>query len=362
MSTFTFRRSGVFAALAATSLVLTGCGDAPDPQQNGGGDGAAADFTACMVSDEGGFDDKSFNELSHDGLEKARDELGITIREAESTSPDQFEPNLTAMVQQGCNIIIPVGFMLADATEAAAKANPDVDFAIVDYDQIQAENVLGLNYDTAQAAYLAGYAAAAASKTGVVATYGGAQIPSVTIFMDGFVNGVKKYNEAKGKDVKVLGWDVTAQSGSFVGNFSDQNQARQITEGFLSQKADVIMPVGGPLYQGGAEAIKSSNQEAYIIGVDSDLAAREQQYKDIIMTSVTKSMDLSVVEAIKQSKDGSFKGGTYTGTLANNGVGLASFGEFEKNLPEGTVQEIESLRQEIIDGKIKDLSPASPKA
>lgn len=354
------KRIGAVATVALASLALSACGQAPEAAQPGAA--GASDFTACMVSDQGGFDDKSFNQLSHDGLLQAQEQLGIKTLEAESKSPDDFEPNMTAMVQQGCNVIIPVGFMLADSTEAAAAANPNIDFAIVDYDAIKADNVLGLNYDAAQAAFLAGYAAAGASKTGTVATYGGAAIPTVTIFMDGFAKGVEHYNKEKGKDVKVLGWDVEAQTGQFVGDFENQTVAQQITEGFLSQKADIILPVGGPLYQGGAEAIKASGQEAYIIGVDSDLAARETQYKDIIMTSITKSMDKSVLEAIKMSVDGSFKGGTYTGTLENEGVGLASFGAFESKLPAGMTDELAQLKADIISGKIKDISPSSPKA
>lgn len=357
------KRFGAVASLAVAALALTACGQAPAPASTSGAPAGAEDFTACMVSDQGGFDDKSFNELSHDGLVEAESTLGIKILEAESKSADDFEPNIDAMVSQGCNIIIPVGFMLADATEAAAKANPEIDFAIVDYDAITAENVLGLNYDTAQAAFLAGYAAAGSSKTGVVATYGGANIPTVTIFMDGFANGVKYYNEQKGKDVKVLGWDVANPgAGSFVGDFENQTAAQQITEGFLAQNADIILPVGGPLYQGGAEAIKASGKEAFIIGVDSDLAARDAEYADIVMTSITKSMDKSVLEAITQSVNGEFAGGTYTGTLENDGVGLAEFGAFESRLPAGMTEELDQIREDIISGKITDLSPSSPKA
>lgn len=361
----TTRRLGAVASLAVAALALSACAQAPAASTGPSADGAASasDFTACMISDQGGFDDKSFNELSHDGLVQAEADLGIKTLEAESKSPDDFEPNISAMVAQGCNIIIPVGFMLADATEAAATANPDIDFAIVDYDAIKSDNVLGLNYDTAQAAFLAGYAAAGSTKTGTVATYGGANIPTVTIFMDGFANGVKYYNEKKGKDVKVLGWDVANPSaGSFVGDFENQTAAQQITEGFLAQNADIILPVGGPLYQGGAEAIKASGKQAYIIGVDSDLAARDANYASIVMTSITKAMDKSVVEAITQSVNGEFAGGTYTGTLENDGVGLADFGAFEANLPDGMTEELDQIRADIIAGKITDISPSSPKA
>ncbi|MFD2674616.1 BMP family lipoprotein [Gulosibacter bifidus] len=353
---------GLVSLAAISSLTLSGCGAAPG-EPGASGNANASDFTACMVSDEGGFDDRSFNQLSHEGLTKAEETLGIQTKEAESSSPDDFAPNLNAMVEQGCNIIIPVGFMLADATQEVANANPDTKFAIVDVDYLEGDNLLQLNYDTAQAAYLAGYAAAGQSKSGTVATYGGQKIPSVTIFMDGFALGVQKYNEEKGKDVKVIGWDVESQNGDFVGDFTNQTKAKQITEGFLAKGADVIMPVGGPLYQGAAEAIRADGNSALLVGVDSDLVKKEEKYKDIIFVSVLKGLDVTVFDAIETAVNDEFKGGTvYTGTLENEGVGLSGFGEFESKLPEGMKEELDALKQDIIDGKIKVESPSSPKA
>ena len=363
-----FTRKKLVAALsvaAAGMLVLSACGQAPDATSptggTGGEAGGAGDFLACMVSDEGGFDDKSFNELSHGGLTMAASELGVKTNEAESKTEGDYNANLNAMLDAGCNIIVPVGFKLADATDAVAAANPDTKFAIVDVDWVSHPNVLGLNYDTAQAAFLAGYAAASASKTGIVATYGGAQLPTVTIFMDGFHDGIKYWNEQKGADVKLLGWDVDAQTGSFVGDFSNQAKAKQITEGFLAQGADIVLPVGGPLYQGGVEAIRDAKSDALIIGVDSDLAKADPSVADKVFVSIEKGLDVTVFEAIKSAVDGTFEAGTYTGTLENDGVKLSGFGEFESMLPEGVAGELETIKQGIIDGSIKVVSPSSPK-
>ena len=363
-----FTRKKVLASLsiaAISALALAGCGEAPGAPGSSDGAGstgaANADFSACMVSDEGGFDDKSFNELSYNGLLKAESDLGIKINKAESKSEDDYAPNLDAMIAQGCNIIIPVGFNLADATEKAAAAHPDVDFAIVDYDAIKADNVLGLNYDTAQSGFLAGYAAAAYSKSGVIGTYGGMQIPTVTIFMDGFHDGIKYYNEQKGKDVKLVGWDVSTQQGQFVGNFSDQSKAKQITEGFLAQGADVILPVGGPLYQGGAEAIKDGGSKAVLVGVDTDLAATDPSVADITLVSIEKGLDVTVFDAIKTASEGNFKGGTFTGTLENDGVGLSGFGKFDSEIPAEVKSELDTIKADIIAGKITVESPSAPK-
>lgn len=349
-----------FGLIAAASLALTACGAAPDDPNSTGAAGDNSDYLACIVSDEGGFDDKSFNELSYAGLKQAEEQLGIKTREAESTSEGDYTENLNAMVQAGCNIIIPVGFKLADATQESATANPDVHYAIVDVDYLEADNILGLNYDTAQAAFLAGYAAAATSESGTVATYGGGKMPTVTIFMDGFHAGVKYYNEEKDADVEVLGWDIDTQEGSFVGDFTNQAKAKQITEGFLARGADIIMPVGGPLYQGGVEAIKDAKSDALIIGVDSDLAAQDEKVADLVYVSVQKGLDVTVFDAIKSDVEGNFEAGAYTGTLENGGVSLSGFGAFEDGLPEGLKGELEAIKKGIVDGSIEVGSPASP--
>lgn len=363
MARSSFTRAVAVGAVGLAAFALAACGQAPEAPSGSNGSAApgAEDFTACMISDEGGFDDKSFNELAHKGLERAESELGIKVLEAESKTPDDYAANLQAMVDSGCNIIVPVGFKLADATTESATAHTDTNYAIVDVDSIDLPNVLGLNYDTAQAAFMAGYAAAAYSKTGTVATYGGMAIPTVTIFMDGFAKGVAYHNEKKGTAVKVLGWDPAAGTGEFVQNFTDQVRAQQITEGFLSQGADVILPVGGPLYQGGAEAVRAAGNSAVILGVDSDLAAADPQYADIILVSIMKGLDVTVFDAIKQAVEGSFTPGTFTGTLENDGVGLSGFGGFESQLPAGTTDELEQIKADIIAGTITDISPSSPK-
>lgn len=347
---------------AVAALALSACGQAPATDTtSGAGNPQASEFLACMVSDEGGFDDRSFNQLAHDGLDKAKSELGIKTLDAQSKSADDYEPNLQTMVQQGCNLIIPVGFNLVDATKTAAAANTGTNFAIVDDDSIQAPNVLGLNYDTAQAAFLAGYAAAAQSKTGTVATFGGMQIPTVTIFMDGFADGVAYFNQQKGANVKVLGWDVAGQTGSFVGDFSSQDKAKQIAEGFLAQGADLILPVGGPLYQGAVEAIRDANSTALILGVDSDLAKADPSSADKVFVSIMKGLDVTVFDSIQKAVNGEFAAGTYTGTLENEGVGLSGFGDQESQLPAGLTDELAKIKAGIIDGSIQVVSPSSPK-
>src|SRR5699024_4122031 len=164
------------------------------------------------------------------------------------------------MVQQGCNITIGVGFLLEDHIQEAAEANTDLNFGLVDSTftdpaeeedgapvPVELPNAKPIIFNTAEAAYLGGYLAAGMTETGTVATFGGLPIPSVSIFMDGFVDGVAKYNEDNDADVQVLGWDKEAQNGTFSGDFEDQGQGQALTNEFIAQGADIVMPVAGPV-------------------------------------------------------------------------------------------------------------------
>ena len=253
-------------------------------------------------------------------------------------------------------------------TAKAAKTNPDQKFAIVDYaypdccpgavvgkdcgSDKALDNVLGLTFATDEAAFLAGYAAAATTKTGKVGTFGGIKLPTVTIFMKGYEAGVKYHNQTKGTNVEVVGWDTAKNDGVFVGNFDSLDDGRKIAESMMDEGADIIMPVAGPVGLGSAAACKEKG--CMIVGVDTDQYVSAPEYKDIYLTSVMKNMDVAVFNAIKAVKDGSFKGGTYLGTLKDDGVGIAPFHDFESKVPADPARRTRhAASRTIIDGKIK---------
>ncbi len=352
----------VAAVMAVTALTLAGCGDrgndteAESQPTEAASSSAPAeshpDFKACMVSDSGGFDDKSFNQTSHDGLVNAKEDLGVKTAEVESQSDSEYADNIDALLQQNCNQITTVGFLLGDATEAAAKKNPDVDFSIVDFGYENApKNLKGLNFDTAQPSYLAGYLAAGMSETGTVGTFGGLPIPTVTIFMTGFYQGVQKYNEDNGTDVKVVGWDPKTEKGSFTEDFEDKTKGQTIGENMIQQGADIIFPVAGPAGLGGLQA--AQDNDAYAIWVDTDGCVSAAEYCDVLLTSVVKGMDVAVEEAIKNSVDGTFDNSPYVGTLENDGVSIAPYHDLDGQVPSELKDKIEELKQQIISGEIK---------
>ncbi|ROR64951.1 BMP family lipoprotein [Agrococcus jenensis] len=358
-------RGGVIAIGAA--LLLAGCAAAPEAptgSEPAGSESAAptTDIQPCIVSDEGGFDDRSFNQLGAEGLRAAAEGLGVEPIEVESASPADYAPNLDSVIAEGCNMVVSVGFQLAEATGAAATANPDINFAIIDDQSVTADNVQPIVYDTAQAAFLAGYAAASYTESGTIATWGGLQIPPVTIFMDGFVEGAEYYNEQNGTDVQVLGWDAEAQSGSFTGGFAAGVEAKAMAETFIGQGADVLMPVGGPIFLSAAEAIRDQGDDSGIvmIGVDADLYETSPDNADLFLTSVLKGMSTGVQTVVEQAAAGEFSSEPYVGTLENDGVGLAPFHDFEGSVDPELQTQLDDIREAIIAGEITVESPASP--
>ncbi|KQZ67344.1 MULTISPECIES: BMP family lipoprotein [unclassified Nocardioides] len=354
----------IAVALSLAALALTSCGERGDDGDSNAKDSASPsasesttpqeqhpDFKACMVSDSGGFDDKSFNQTSHDGLVKAKTDYGIQTAEAESKADADYAPNLENLAKAGCKNITTVGFLLGDATAAAAKKHPKIDYSIVDFGyEKPAKNLKGLGFKTDQPAFLAGYLAASQTESQVVGTFGGAKIPTVTIFMDGFVKGVEQYNTDKGADVKVVGWDAEKQDGSFTNDFENQSKGQSLAEALIRQGADIVMPVAGPAGLGGLQAVKQADKKA--IWVDTDGCVSAAEYCDILLSSVMKGMDVAVEDAIKSSIDGSFDNTPYEGTLENGGVSLAPFHEFDGDIDQETKDEIEALQAKIISGEI----------
>ena len=344
-------------AVLTASMALTACGDAPDEKSGDDGE-KTTDFLPCIVSDAGGFDDKSFNQLSYEGVKQAADELGADFKGVESQSENDYAPNLESLVAEGCDAIVTVGFALSAATVESAKANPGIEYILIDdaadndFDGTKdADNIKPLLYDTAQAAFLAGYAAADYTTTGVVGTYGGMPFPTVTIFMDGFKQGAEYYASEKGKEVKVVGYEG-GEKGLFTGGFEANETATTTAKGILDQNADVILPVGGPIYQGALTAIADSGKDVALIGVDADFFETDPNTQDVVMTSILKNMKVSTYEAILAAGNDEFDAEAYVGTLENDGVGIAPFHNYESKVSESLQGELDAVKAGIIDGSI----------
>lgn len=359
------KRIRLGALVGAFALAIAACGEAPDETDDGDvaapeeteaeetPEPAAEEFLGCMVTDEGGVDDKSFNQSAFEGLVAAQDAGAISDhRVVETNAAADYEPNVQSMIAEDCGMIVTVGFLLADTTSAAAEANPEERFAIVDFIWPEPiENVKPLVFNTHEAAFLAGYVAAGYSETGTVGTWGGMKIPTVTIFMDGFYDGVEHYNEEHGTDVSVVGWNKESQDGQFVGDFSNTTLALQISENLIDAGADILLPVAGPLGEQAAIAARDAG-DAVVIWVDVDGYETVPDYNDLILTSVLKGITVAVETALTEAATDNFTNEPFIGTLENDGVGIAPYHDFEDEVPQELKDEVEQIRQQIISGEI----------
>ena len=362
------------AALAVSAtLVVAACGSSTSsasssstsssssaPAASGSSAPATGNFLGCMVTDTGGIDDRSFNASAWAGMQGAASANShITVKYLQSTTQADYVPNINTFISQKCGIIVTVGFLMGDDTQTAAKAHASQDFAIVDFSYNPAlPNVNALLFDTSQDGFLGGYLAAGMSKTGKVATFGGQKLPTVTIYMDGFWDGVQYYNSKHGTHVQVLGWNEQTQNGSFTGDFTNQTKGQTLTQTFISEGADIIFPVAGNVGLGAAKAVQQADtaagsQKVNMMWVDVDGCVSAAQYCKYFITSVQKGIVAAVTTAVTNSANGSFKGGNYIGTLANGGVGLAPFHDFDSKVPSSLKNELAQVKAGIVNGSIK---------
>ncbi len=336
---------------------------------------AAAKPVACVAFDTGGLGDKGFNDLAKKGLEDAA-AAGFTTHFSEAKGATDYANNIQTLIDQGCQAIVTVGFLQSQATADAAKANPTIAFAQVDTawnkcgpdfvcgnadDTPQPANFTGLDYQVDQAAMLAGYLGAGWSKTGKIGTYGGLAFPGVTRFMDGLYAGIQYYNKQKNATVKLFGWDGSLKdpttSGAFVGGsggndtWGDPAKGEQLAKTLHDQGVDVVHPVAGATGNG---SIKAAQEGGYwAIGVDTD------QYISIgpptnaaLLTSAQKAIDVSVLDFFNQVAGGYLGGTDYSGTIANNGVLLAPYHDYDTKFSDALKGEVDALKAKLADGSV----------
>jgi basic membrane protein A len=346
---------------AVSALVLSGCAAAPDETAE---ETESVDFLACAVSDVGPWEDNSFNESVYDGMIAAEAELNVQISLLESASPESIKPNLQQMVDQGCDLVIAVGFNGDGPVKEMAAANPDINFVTVDgFNADGLTNLQAFTYPMHESSYLIGYVAASLSETGVISTFGGEQYGSVTTFMDGFYYGAMAYNKETGSDVKVLGWNPETATGDFAGDGSgigfitNNATSKAIALAQANAGSDFIFPVGGDQFGAVSEAFKELGVEGLSAGVDKDIALFSPEYASFMVTSAEKRMNLAVFDLIKRLiSGGAFSSEDFKGTLANGGQGISPFYDFESRISPAVLSRVKEIEEGIKAGTINPLS------
>ena len=266
---------------------------------------------------------------------------------------EQWATNLAEILTQDCDLVIANGFTALSPFAEVARSNPDTRFMLLDgsYDE-PIGNIWGQVYAVDEAAFMAGYVAASLTQTGKVGTFGGFHAPSVVPFMDGFARGVAHYNQQKGVVVEVLGWDVETRTGLFANSFWVREDGYPATRQLIEEGADIILPVAGIVGFGAADIVLQ-HENVYVIGVDSDWGLHHPEYADVVLTSIEKRWNISILSALDAVEQGEFEGGTHIGDLENGEVGLAPFREFDALISEAVARDLVQVRADIITGRVQ---------
>jgi basic membrane protein A len=346
------KRSLAAILLAAFVLVLgvvaAGCGGDDSSSDNGTGSSSGTATPAQkavkvgLVTDIGGLNDRSFNQLANEGVERAKSELGADIKVLTSKSDADYVPNLSSLAQQKYDLVIGVGFLMSDAVNTVATKFPDTKFAIIDFSQAALKgkpaNTRGLLFAEQEPGYVAGYIAGlyAKAKGGkqVVSSVGGQKIPPVDHYIAGYQAGAKAANPG----IKTLN--------DYSQDFVDQAKCKEIALNQLAQGSQVVFQVAGQCGLGALDAAKEKGVQG--IGVDAD----QSYLGDHILTSAQKKVDVAVFDTVKAVQDGSFKGGTdELFNFKNDGV---AFGKLNAE-GQKFADQAEEVKQKIISGDIKDI-------
>ncbi len=340
------------AVLLAASMVAAlsvGCAKkAAEPTKPA--EAPKTDVKAAMVTDVGGLGDKSFNDLSYEGLKRAQSELGVEVKVLESKEPTDYESNINQLATAGYNPIFAVGFLMTDTVKKVAPQFADVTFGGIDifFDPID-PNVIGLNFKEQEAGYLAGVVAGKLTTMKdvdprindkkVVGFVGGMEIPPVQKFEAGFIAGVKSVDPSV--EVKSI----------YTGTFTDQQKGIEAGKNLIEGGADIIFAAAGSTGNGTAKACKDS--KALFIGVDADQYNTIEGIGDTILTSAIKRVDNAVFLTVKSQVDGNLKAGeNKVFGLAEDGVGLAPYHDWESKMPQEVKDAVQKATDDIKAGTV----------
>jgi basic membrane protein A len=331
------------AAIIILSLILAACSGGSQAEK------------VCVVLDTGGENDKSFNEFTLKGARDAAEEEGLEFAHIVSEAATDYEKNIDNFVTEGCGLIITVGFLMGDSTAAAAQANPDIKFAIVDYSYFPGAgcaedvadcyteegglaNVTSLMFAEDEVGYLAGVLAGCMSETGVIGSVSGMEIPPVVRFVTGYQTGAASQNP----DIETLN--------VYIPDFNDPSTGKQAGETMIADGADIIFGVGGNTGNGGLLAAHEAGLQG--IGVDVDQYGTYPEVAGSLLTSAAKNMDVAAGDAVRAYAAGDLEGGIQLATVENGGVGLAPYHDQESNIPDECKAAVEEAEAGLAAGTI----------
>jgi basic membrane protein A len=334
----------IAALCLGLGAVVSGCGSSSSSSSGSSGSSGSSSSSkkqikVGLVTDIGGLQDRSFNQLANEGVQRAQKQLGVQIRVLTSKSNGDYIPNLSSLAQQKYDLVIGVGFLMADAMDTVASKFPTTKFAIIDVDQStlkhKPKNVEGLLFKEEQSGYLAGYLAGLYTKSKggkqVIGSVGGQKIPPVDHYIAGYQAG------AKAADPKIQTLNGYSQ------DFVDQAKCKELALNQIQQGSQVEFQVAGQCGLGVIDAAKEKGVQA--IGVDADQSYLGSQ----VLTSAIKKVDVAAFDTVKAAQNGTFKGGTnQTFDLNNNGTGIGKVSSAGQKF----LSKVDAVKKKVASGSV----------
>ena len=331
--TMALSMAGCGSNTAETTAAAQKSGDSAEKTEGAAPSKDSSEFKIGLITDVGGVNDGSFNQSSWEGLERAGEELGVTVNYLESATDADYAPNIETFIDEDYDLIICVGYMLADATKAAAEANPDTRFAIIDDASIDLPNVTGLVFHAEQASYLVGYVAGLTTKTNNIGFVVGMSNETMNQFGYGYCAGAIDANP-----------DITVQQFN-ANSFADSATGKTMANTAITNGADVIFHAAAATGLGVIEACHEAG--VYAIGVDSDQSGISP---DTVLTSAMKRVDNAVYDTIESLVNGTLESSVHTYDLAEGGVDIAPSQDL---IADDVIAEVEEVKEKIINGEIE---------
>ncbi len=329
---------------------------------------AGVSMKVGLVTDTGGVNDKAFNQLAWEGVQKAARDLGFQAKFLESRQPSDYEKNIDTLATKGDNVIITVGSLMGDATALKAKQYPNIRFAIIDNaytptagslvcaDTVQdcyadggLTNVTSLTFAEDQVGFLAGVLAGGMSKSGFVCSVSSLRTPASGRYMTSFFEGA---SWQAGRKMRFMNNYINIQTtNKDIPSVTDSTQGKETALRLIGKGCDVVFAIGGNPVNGALLAARENNLPA--IGADVDQYNTNPEVQSALISSTRKNVDVAVYNYLKTVADGSVKAGISTGTLQNGGVGLAPFHDWDSKIPADLKAQIQKASDGIQDGSIK---------
>lgn len=339
-------------AIMAVSL-FAGCGPKQELKPIGEGTQQASKVKIGLSTDEGGLNDKSFNQAADTGIKEAQKKFGVEYKAVESTKKEDYEANLEALVGNGSNLTFGVGFQMEQAMKNVAGKHKDKNFAIID-SVVDLSNVESITFKENEGSFLMGVIAGKMTKTNKVGFIGGKDLPLINKFEAGFAAGVKAVNPEAAKGLLSSDGKTPGTMVKYADSFGDTNKGYELAKSLYGSGCDVIYHAAGGVGIGmfkAAKEIKDSGKQVWAIGVDMDQAVTVPEYASIILSSMMKKVDTATYNAVQDVVNGKFQGGKHVELgLKENGVGIAPTSD--KNTPKDVLDLVNKFTEAIKAGKM----------